>query len=51
MNYHFDRFQALADLVRRAAAGEEIDEDAWNTLGEVEERDRCFPDVDPGWWR
>jgi 1,4-alpha-glucan branching enzyme len=51
VRYHADKFQALATLVRRVAAGEEIEPDAWNDLGEAEDRDRCFPDVDPKWWR
>jgi len=50
VNYHAARFLQLADLVRRVAAGEEIAPDDWNPLGESEERDRCFADVDPHWW-
>lgn len=50
VNFHFTRFQQLASLVRRAAAGEDIAPDDWNSLGEAEDRDRCFPDVEPQWW-
>lgn len=50
VHYHYDRFQALAALAQRAAEGEEIEPDAWNALGEAEDRDRCFPDVEPQWW-
>jgi 1,4-alpha-glucan branching enzyme len=50
VNFHADRFMALAGLARRAAAGEEIPEEQWGVLAEAEARDRCFPDVDPAWW-
>jgi 1,4-alpha-glucan branching enzyme len=50
VRYHYGKFTALAALVRRAAAGEEIEPGAWNELGEAEDRDRCFPDVEPKWW-
>src|SRR5262249_23594605 len=42
VNYHFKKFKQLAELVRRAAAGEEIAPDDWNHLGEAEDSDRCF---------
>jgi len=50
VHYHHGKFRAIADLARRVARGEEIEPDAWNELGEAEDRDRCFPDVDPSWW-
>jgi 1,4-alpha-glucan branching enzyme len=50
VNYHFTKFKRLADLTRRAAAGETIPPDDWNSLGEAEDRDRCFPEVNPAWW-
>jgi len=50
VHYHYDTFQALAKLTRRVAEGEAIEPDAWNDLGEAEDRDRCFPDVEPKWW-
>lgn len=51
VRYHYDKFQALAALIPRVTAGEEIEPDAWNELGEAEDRDRCFPDIDPRWWK
>jgi len=51
VRYHYDKFQALAALIPRVAAGEEVEPDAWNALGEAEDRDRCFPDIDPRWWK
>ncbi len=50
IKYHYTKFKQLADLVRRAGAGEEIPTDDWNHLGEAEDRDRCFPDIQPQWW-
>jgi 1,4-alpha-glucan branching enzyme len=50
ISYHIEKFQALAGLVRRVGAGEEIEPDAWNSLGEAEDRDRCFPNVKPSFW-
>ena len=29
---------------------ESITPEEWNILGEAEDRDRCFPDIDPAWW-
>ncbi len=51
VRYHADKFEAIALLARRAAAGDNIDPEDWNALGEAEDRDRCFPDIDPAWWR
>ena len=67
INYHFTKFMQLAALIRRAAENEEdgkkistdgvtdsqenISAAEWNILGEAEDRDRCFNDVDPQWWR
>ncbi len=42
---HADRFDALADLIEKIAEGGEIEQSAWNTLGEAEDSDRCFPDL------
>ncbi len=51
VNYHFTKFMQIASLVRRVGAGETIPPEDWNALGEAEDRDRCFPEVDPAWWR
>lgn len=51
INYHSEKFLQIAVLIERVAKGEEISKDDWNSLGEAEERDRCFPDVDPKWWQ
>jgi len=50
LNYHFKKFTRLAELVRQAAAQADIPPDAWNDLGEAEDRDRCFADIKPEWW-
>jgi 1,4-alpha-glucan branching enzyme len=50
VNDHAGKFETIASLIRRIVAGEEIPADDWNALGEAEDRDRCFPDVDPRWW-
>ena len=50
LKYHFKMFQHIAKLIRRIAAEEEISPDDWNLLGEAEDRDRCFPNIDPKWW-
>lgn len=51
VKYHVGKFRAIAGLIPRVAAGEEIAPEEWNVLREVEDRDRCFPNVEPGWWR
>ena len=51
INYHFGKFKAIASLIRRSASGETIPPDDWNALGEAEDRDRAFPDIDPALWR
>ncbi|CCW35914.1 hypothetical protein CTKA_01987 [Chthonomonas calidirosea] len=50
VNYHYSRFLHLASLVQRVAAQESIPVDDWNLLGEAEERDRCFAQLNPKWW-
>jgi 1,4-alpha-glucan branching enzyme len=50
VKYHAKRFTQIADLIERVSRDEEIPHDDWNALGEAEDRDRCFPDVDPRWW-
>jgi 1,4-alpha-glucan branching enzyme len=50
VRYHHEKFLQIADLIARAARGETIPPEDWNHLGEAEDRDRCFPDVDPRWW-
>ena len=51
INYHFERFQQLADLARRAAVDNEISPESMRLLEEAEDRDRCFPAIQPAWWR
>ena len=51
VKYHFDKFQKIASLIRRAAAGEPIAPDDWNALGEAEDRDRAFAEVHPAHWQ
>lgn len=51
VNFHFTRFTQIAELVRKVGRGEQVLPQEWDNLGEAEDRDRCFPDVDPNWWR
>ena len=51
VNYHFTKFKQIASLIRRTAKNEEISPEDWNALGEAEDRDRCFADIDPKWWK
>ncbi len=50
VNYHSAKFDQIAELIERTALGEDIPPEDWNHLGEAEDRDRCFPDIDPKWW-
>ncbi len=47
---HYDSFQALAGLVRRAGAGQELSVGDWKNVAECEARDSVFPDVEPKWF-
>jgi len=47
---HYDNFQALAGLVRRAGAGEELSIGDWKNIAECEARDSVFPDIEPKWF-
>ena len=47
---HFDNFQALAGLVRRAGAGEKLSVGDWKNIAECEARDCVFPDIEPRWF-
>jgi 1,4-alpha-glucan branching enzyme len=47
---HYKCFQRLAQIIRRKAAGHEIEEADWNFYKICEERDCLFHDVDPKWW-
>ena len=44
---HYDNFQALANLIRRAGAGKELSVGDWKNIAECEVRDSVFPDVEP----
>lgn len=48
--WHADRFQMLVNLLERVARGEQPTAEEWGALGEAEERDNIFPDVEPKWW-
>jgi 1,4-alpha-glucan branching enzyme len=48
--WHADRFQMLVNLLERVARGEKPSPEEWGALGEAEERDNIFPDVEPKWW-
>ena len=47
---HYDNFQALAGLIRRAAGGEELSVGDWKNIAECEVRDSIFPDVEPSFF-
>lgn len=47
---HYDNFKALANLVRRAATGEELSVGDWKNIAECQERDSIFPDIEPKWF-
>ena len=47
---HFDNFQALAGLVRRAGVGEKLSVGDWKNIAECEARDCVFPDIEPKWF-
>ena len=47
---HYDNFQALAALTRRAANGETLSVGDWKNIAESEVRDSVFPDIQPEWF-
>ncbi|MGI4787821.1 MAG: glycoside hydrolase family 57 protein [Janthinobacterium lividum] len=47
---HYDNFQALANLTRRAASGETLSVGDWKNIAECEARDSIFPYIDPKWF-
>jgi 1,4-alpha-glucan branching enzyme len=47
---HYDNFQALANLTRRAANGETLSVGDWKNIAECEARDSIFPDINPQWF-
>jgi 1,4-alpha-glucan branching enzyme len=47
---HYTNFNALAELVARAASGKELSVGDWKNVAECEARDSVFPDIDPKWF-
>lgn len=47
---HFHVFKRLAGIARRLGEGEEPSPGEWSFLAMTEERDRVFPDLEPGWF-
>ena len=47
---HYKSFQRLAQIIRKMAAGQKIEEADWSFYKICEERDCLFPNVDPKWW-
>ena len=47
---HYDNFQALAALTRRAASGEILSVGDWKNIAECQARDSVFPDIEPQWF-
>lgn len=48
---HYRCFKRLAELAKKAAAGEAIVDSDADFLEACEERDPLFPDIDPGWFK
>lgn len=48
---HFDDFKRLYDMANKYGSGEYMDPGEWYFLGEVEKRDKVFPDINVKWWR
>jgi 1,4-alpha-glucan branching enzyme len=49
-SHHFEAFRKLAEMARRYGRHEWVEEGEWGFLGECEQRDALFPDIDPSWW-
>ena len=47
---HHSDFKCMADMARRYARGELIADGEWSSLGDLQDRDRIFPDIDPAWF-
>ncbi len=47
---HHNDFKRMADMARKYARGECIQDNEWNYLGHLQDRDRIFPDIDPAWF-
>ncbi len=47
---HYDNFQALAGLTRRAGDGKELSVGDWKNIAECEARDSIYPDINPKWF-
>lgn len=48
---HHSDFKRLTDAARRYACGAWVSQDVWNHLGECQDRDRLFQDIEPLWFR
>jgi 1,4-alpha-glucan branching enzyme len=48
---HYDRFKRLAGMAKAYANQENIDEGDWTYLGQLEQEDHLFKDIDPSLWR
>ncbi|NIP44290.1 MAG: DUF1957 domain-containing protein [candidate division Zixibacteria bacterium] len=47
---HHKRFERLANMAERYAAGEDVDEEDWTFLGDMESQDNIFPDLRISWF-
>lgn len=47
---HHTDFNRVADLAERWARGEHLSDEDWAWFGDLCNRDRPFPDVNPGWF-
>ncbi len=47
---HHKRFLRLANMAERYAAGDDVDEEDWTFLGDMENQDSIFPDIKIEWF-
>ncbi len=50
LNAHYSDYKKCADLARRYARGEFIEQHEWDEFGDIAARDSIFPDIDPLWF-
>ena len=50
LTQHYEGFKKLYDMAMKYGAGEHLDPGEWYYLGELEQKDKVFPDIDVKWW-
>ncbi|HEY3396059.1 MAG TPA: 1,4-alpha-glucan branching protein domain-containing protein [Armatimonadota bacterium] len=48
--HHHGDYKRVADMARRYARGEMISEEEWSYFGDLQSRDRPFPEIEPAWF-